>query len=82
METDVNVVFEAIKFMILGMGVVFLFLVILVQIMNLQAKVIAKYFTTEEPPAAPVTPSSSADSDESARVAAIIAAVTEFRKNK
>ncbi|MDM5270679.1 OadG family protein [Sulfurovum sp. zt1-1] len=82
METDVNIVFEAIKFMVLGMGVVYLFLVILVQVMNLQAKVIAKYFTAEEPPAAPATPSSSVNSDESARVAAIIAAVTEFRKNK
>ena len=82
METDVNIVFEAIKFMILGMGVVFLFLVILVQIMNLQAKVIAKYFTVEEPSAPSTASSSSVDSDESARVAAIIAAVTEFRKNK
>lgn len=81
METDVNLLVESVKFMILGMGVVFLFLIILVQVVKLQAKIISKYFPDEEPTAAPVAPTSS-DSDESARVAAIIAAVTEFRKNK
>ena len=82
METEVNLVVESFKFMILGMGVVFLFLIILVQVVNLQAKIIGKYFPDEEPSTTPTAPSSSADSDESARVAAIIAAVTEFRKNK
>lgn len=79
METDVNLLGESIKFMILGMGVVFLFLVILVQVVKIQGKIIAKYFPDKEPPAAPAA---STESDESARVAAIIAAVTEFRKNK
>jgi len=78
METEVNLLVESIKFMVLGMGVVFLFLFILVQVVNLQAKIISKYFPDEEPSVAP----SSSDSDESARVAAIIAAVAEFRKNK
>lgn len=81
METEVNLLVESVKFMVLGMGVVFLFLIILVQVVNLQAKIISKYFPDEEPSAAPAAPSSP-DSDESARVAAIIAAVTEFRKNK
>jgi len=78
METDVNMLGESVKFMILGMGVVFLFLIILVQVVKVQGKFIAKYFPDEEPTVAPAT---SAD-DESARVAAVIAAVTEFRKNK
>jgi len=79
METDVNLIGESIKFMLLGMGVVFLFLVILVQVVKIQGKIIAKYFPDEEPPVASAT---STDTDESARVAAVIAAVTEFRKNK
>ena len=79
METDVNMLGESVKFMILGMGVVFLFLIILVQVVKLQGKFISKYFPDEEPSVAPAT---STDSDESARVAAVIAAVTEFRKNK
>jgi len=79
METDVNMLGESVKFMILGMGVVFLFLIILVQVVKLQGKFISKYFPDEEPSVASAT---STDSDESARVAAVIAAVTEFRKNK
>ncbi|SFV61103.1 Oxaloacetate decarboxylase gamma chain [hydrothermal vent metagenome] len=63
------------------MGVVFLFLFILVQVIKLQAKLIAKYFPENAPVKAPATPAVDID-DESRRVAAIIAAVTEFRKNK
>jgi len=73
---DVNLIGESIKFMVLGMAVVFTFLFILIQAIKLQAKIINKYFP-EETPAAP-TPSG--QSDESQRIAAIIAAVTEFRK--
>jgi len=78
MEADVNVIGESIKFMVLGMTVVFVFLIILVQVVKLQAKIIAKYFPDDE--VAPVAPKSSNANDESQRVAAIIAAVTEFRK--
>jgi len=74
---EVNLIGESVKFMILGMTVVFAFLLILVQIVKLQAKIIAKYFPEETPVA---TPTTSSQSDESQRIAAIIAAVTEFRK--
>ena len=73
---EVNLIGESVKFMILGMTVVFAFLFILIQAIKLQAKIINKYFP-EETPAAP-TPSG--QSDESQRIAAIVAAVTEFRK--
>jgi len=73
---DVNLIGESIKFMILGMAVVFAFLIVLVQVVNIQAKIINKYFPAEEPKA----PASSGQDDESQRIAAIIAAVTEFRK--
>jgi oxaloacetate decarboxylase gamma subunit len=79
---EVNYVVEALKFMVLGMGVVFIFLIVLVQMIKLQASLIEKYFP-ENAPKAPVTPKvSSVDEDEQQRVAAIIAAVSEFRKNK
>ncbi|HHH20066.1 MAG TPA: Na+-transporting oxaloacetate decarboxylase subunit gamma [Campylobacterales bacterium] len=80
---EVNLVAESFKFMLLGMGVVFLFLLILVQVVKLQAYLINKYFpesTSTPASAAPVAKAS--DEDEKQRVAAIIAAVTEFRKNK
>ncbi len=73
---EVNLLLESLKFMVLGMTVVFAFLIILVLVVNLQAKLIEKFFP-EETPAVP-TPSD--QSDEPQRVAAIIAAVTEFRK--
>jgi len=74
---DVNLIGESVKFMILGMTVVFAFLFILIQAIKLQAKIINKYFPEKTPTSAPT---SSGQSDESRRIAAIIAAVTEFRK--
>ncbi|MEA1953249.1 MAG: OadG family transporter subunit [Campylobacterota bacterium] len=74
---EVNLVGESIKFMILGMSVVFAFLLILVQVVKLQAKIINKYFPEDTPVA---KPTSSGKADEAQRIAAIIAAVTEFRK--
>lgn len=77
---EVNLVAEGFKFMILGMLIVLVFLVVLVQMMKLQAKLINQYFPQKEPVAPTPTPSSS--EEESKRVAAIIAAVAEFRKNQ
>ncbi len=75
---DVNLIGESVKFMVLGMTVVFTFLYILIQAIKLQAKIISKYFPEETPK----VPTSSGQSDESQRIAAIIAAVTEFRKKQ
>jgi len=73
---EINLVAEGLKFMVLGMGVVFVFLALLVQMMKWQAVIIAKYFPPKTPPTPVYTPAD----DESARVAAIIAAVSEYRK--
>jgi oxaloacetate decarboxylase gamma subunit len=77
---EVNLLAESFKFMILGMGVVFLFLYILVKVVELQAYLINKYFPEVPAPATPVATNTT--EDENRRVAAIIAAVAEFRKNK
>ena len=74
---EIDLVGESLKFMALGMLVVFLFLVILVQVMKLQAKIINKFFPEKAPEA--VSASTNA-TQEGHHVAAIIAAVTEFRK--
>jgi len=74
MET--TLVAEGLKFMVLGMGVVFVFLALLVQLMKWQAQIVQKFFPPPPPPKHVYTPSD----DESARVAAIMAAVTAFRK--
>jgi len=76
---EIDLVGESIKFMILGMTIVFLFLFLLVQIVKLQAFIINKYF----PEKAPEMPQTTSTGSENAHhVAAIIAAVAEFRKNK
>jgi oxaloacetate decarboxylase gamma subunit len=76
---EIDLVSEGLKFMVLGMMVVFVFLVILVQVMKLQAKIISKFFPDKAPEVVPT--SSTATQQGSEHVAAIIAAVTEFRKN-
>jgi len=81
MADEVNYVVEALKFMVLGMGVVFLFLFILVKVVELQAALIAKYFP-ENTSKTPATPAGNTTDDEQRKVAAIIAAVTEFRNKK
>jgi len=82
---EMHIVGESIKFMILGMLIVFAFLFVLVEVMKLQAKIINKYFSSEKKPIkkTTTTPTTNVDDeDEAARVAAIIAAVAEFRKNQ
>lgn len=76
---EIDLVGEGLKFMALGMIVVITFLVVLVQVMKVQAFIIGKYF----PEKAPEAPQASNNADQNAHhVAAIIAAVTEFRKNQ
>ena len=76
---EIDLVSEGLKFMVLGMMVVFVFLVILVQVMKLQAKIVDKYCPEKTPEtAAPATKGTTTESGH--HVAAIVAAVTEFRK--
>ncbi|WP_292658409.1 OadG family protein [Nitratifractor sp.] len=77
---EVHLVSESIKFMILGMGIVFIFLYILVLLMRLQAWVIARYFP-ERSSVSGERAASSAEEEERARVAAIVAAVAEYRRS-
>ena len=77
---EINLVAESLKFMVLGMIVVFVFLAILVQLMKLQARLIEKYFPEKESILS--TKSKKNTIDESVRTAAIIAAIAEFNKNK
>ncbi len=69
------VFFESVKIMLLGMGTVFLFLIIMNYMTVLMSKMILKYFP--EAPKAPVpTPRAQAKrSDDKAKVAAIAAAI-------
>ena len=78
---EYSLVGEGLKFMVLGMLIVFAFLIVLVQVMKLQAKIINKYFP-EKAPEVSSTLNANNTTQEAHHVAAIIAAVTEFRKNQ
>jgi len=78
---EYSLVGEGLKFMVLGMLIVFAFLIVLVQVMKLQAKIINKYFP-EKAPEVTATSNANNATQEANHVAAIITAVTEFRKNQ
>jgi len=78
---ELNMINEGFKLMALGMSTVFLFLLLMVIILQLQAKVINRYFP--EKPKTPTKANTGAKaSNDGAIVAAIIAAVTKFEKDK
>jgi len=79
---EINLVAESVKFMILGMLIVFVFLAVMVELMKLQAKIINKYFPDKEVKAPTSSPTPGDSEDEARRVAAIVAAIAEFRKSK
>jgi len=74
MET--NLIVEGFKFMGLGMGTVFLFLVIMIASMNAMSYIVHKFFPE---PQASATPSAPAQQDNKKVVAAITAAIKHHR---
>ncbi len=79
---EIHLVAESVKFMILGMTVVFFFLYFLVLLMRLQARIVARYFPLPESPVKQRKFAGDVEEaeEERRRVAAIIAAVAEYRK--
>ena len=76
-ENMENLVFEGFKFMVLGMGTVFAFLTLMIVAMNLQSYIVLKFFP--EPVA---KPDSSVNSNKSAKVAAVSAAIMHHKNVK
>jgi oxaloacetate decarboxylase gamma subunit len=73
---EVNLIVEGLKFMTIGMSVVFVFLAMLVWVINIQAKIVNKFFPEPPKPVKKVPPKT--DDDEEI-VAAIIGAITAYR---
>lgn len=78
MET--NLVVEGVKFMLLGMGAVFLFLALMIVCMNILAAVTHKYFP-EPRREESSTPKSTNQNDQKKIVAAITAAIMHHRQS-
>jgi len=78
---EVNYITEGLKFMLLGMGAVFSFLFLLVYVLKLQEKIFTKFFPEKEKKVTPKTPVvTKTTNDDSQVVAAITAAITDFKK--
>lgn len=75
---EVNLVIEGLKFMVLGMVTVFLFLILLIIILRYQAKFINRFF----PQKTTTSPQILSKTDDTVLVAAITAAIIEFKKSK
>ncbi|PHS57944.1 MAG: pyruvate carboxylase [Sulfurimonas sp.] len=71
MET--NLILEGFKFMGLGMGTVFAFLIVLILMMNIMSKILNKFFPEVQPSIS--APKANAQKDNKKVVAAITAAI-------
>lgn len=80
MET--NLIVEAFKFMLLGMGIVFSFLVVMIYALKLQAKVVGKYFPDKKVESANQSTTTQSASNNSNKIAAIVAAVQHHKNLK
>ena len=78
METNLTV--EAIKFMVLGMGIVITFLTVMIFALKFQSKLIGKYFPEKK--VEPVKPKSTVSSNTTNKIAAIVAAVQHHKNLK
>lgn len=76
MET--NLVIEGLKFMLLGMGTVFAFLIIMILCMNAMSTIVHKFFP--EPQASADVTTSAPKQDKKKIVAAITAAIKYHRE--
>ena len=79
---EVNLVSEALKFMALGMGIVFIFLTIMIFALKIQAKLIAKYFPEKPKEVLNTWKPNTSDEDEKNTIAAITAAIIHHNNNK
>ena len=79
---ELNLVTEAFKFMILGMGIVFAFLTIMIFALKAQATLIAKYFPVKENIQTNKVPTNVAASDTAKKIAAITAVIQHHNNLK
>lgn len=82
---DVNLVQEGLKFMVLGMGIVFLFLILMIVAMNVMSKVVHRLFPEPEGAAVTttsVTPAGMVSADDKMKKVAAIAAALHHHNTK
>ncbi len=76
---DINLVSEGLKFMVLGMTTVFLFLILMVFVLKIQSLVLEKFFLK---PQASSENLHVEDKNDTQLIAVISAAITQYKKQK
>lgn len=76
---DTNLVVEGLKFMALGMGTVFSFLIIMIAVMNAMSAIIHKFFPEPQPS---IETHQTDTQDNKKIIAAISAAITHHREGQ
>ena len=82
---EISLVAESIKFMFLGMGVVFSFLLIMIFVLKGQSVLLTKFFPQKEKELnimPNITPISNIATTDAAKIAAVIAAVQHHKNLK
>ena len=76
---EVNYIFEGLKIMLLGMGTVFMFLIIMIAMMNIMSTVVHRFFPEPNDVENATSP---AQANTAKKVAAITAAIMHHRQVK
>ena len=74
---EINLIAETLKFLVLGMSTVFMFLILMVFVLNLQSKIIMKFFPHKEGAS-----TQKRQRDNLAVIAAIAASLQSYKKSK
>jgi len=79
---EINLIAESVKFMFLGMGVVFAFLTIMIFVLKAQGAILTKYFPAENKVVNNVPSRNANEKTDNAKIAAVIAAVQHHKNLK
>ncbi|MBU0924356.1 OadG family protein [bacterium] len=79
---EINLIAESVKFMFLGMGVVFAFLTIMIFVLKAQGAILTKYFPVENKVVNNVPSRNTSEKTDNAKIAAVIAAVQHHKNLK
>jgi oxaloacetate decarboxylase (Na+ extruding) subunit gamma len=79
---EVNLIAESIKFMFLGMGVVFAFLIIMIFVLKAQGAILTKYFPQGNKVVNNLPSNNTNVKTQAAKMAAIVAAVQHHKNLK
>ena len=77
---EVNLIAETLKFLVLGMSTVFMFLILMVYVLKIQSKILLKFFPPKEEETPSKIPSSTNTQGDNLAVVAAIAASIKVHK--